>query len=281
MKKLITRTLLVAMLAVAAFFISQPFFASGAGHIDYENVIGYLRTGTPTYEVWFVNVASNNTTDVTPGVGGVLGVSDFSATGATAQTITNTTTIANPPHPCKVLVYVKDDDTNNTLTCTGDITLVGRSQFGVEVNEVISTDLVEGTPAKSKWAYEVLTSYSAAGCSGEVVADTGDNFMVACAPDIGVPLPLVDYRGLITICAHDEDGSNDGTDTAAVCWPGTALNDGSTEDFDPVADTIKLYDNSINTTGIGQDDDVGGAALNFTWSDGDRVYIRVRPPTGK
>ncbi len=258
-----------------------PQIVEAAGHIGFRNVLPYLRTQKVTYQVWVPDTGANST-DTTVGLNGIIAKE---AWAAGTVTLANTSTIEVPPYPCKLMIYPKDVSNNNVLACTGDMIICGYNQFGQPVGdravsggtgsgcETISTNFVEGTPVKSERVYERVTSFTVSSCTGGG-SPTDDFLQIACAPDIGLPFPIENYQGVISVCLAENDS---GAAENLQCFGGQSA-DGvaDSEDVDLGDDSITLYDNAVNTTGIGEDD-IGS---DFTLGDGDLVHIRVRPPAG-
>lgn len=194
-------------------------------------------------------------------------------------TISASSTIAATPYPCKLAIYAKDGDNSGTLTCTGDIVLCGFNQFADPVNmrsgnqmcETLTADVIEGTAIKTSRVYEKLTSFSAAGCSGNTHVSQ-DVIVVACAPDIGLPFPIKGTGAVVSVCAYDASASN-----AEFCWTSGSIS----EDIDVDDSSVAIFENVINTTGVGNDDATLGGAGTLQFNDGDNVLIRVRAPEGR
>ena len=279
MKKILTISLAILTVAgvIGVLFPEQALEA--AGHIGLSNVIPTLRTREVEYRLQTANTAAGNSTDTTQGLGGVIMVEDFLNAGGT---LSNTSTISALPYPCKVVVYAKDITNNSTLGCTGTLTICGYNQFGQPASfrtdggtcETISTDLVEGTPLESARVYERVTSVSMATCTGGV-GSADDLFIVACGLDIGLPLPVNTYAGVISVCLGEDSD-------AVQCFSGSVTDEaGDSGSIDLDDDAINLVGvanttGALNAAGIGEDD-VGG---DVTIDDDDTVYIRVRFPSG-
>lgn len=262
------RIYIFAFLAACVALIARgPQLVEAAGHIASGNVVPELRTQEVRYTLYTPDVASNNTTDVTPGISGVVGVIAFGS--GSNKTLTQSSTLSALPYPCKLMVYVKDDDTNSALTCTGDIVLCGNNQFGVPVDrtdgcESISTDLVEGTAVKSERVFDSLASISVTACSGATDGATGgdgDKLIVSCSPDVGLPYKIKSAGAVLRVCVGED--SDD-----LQCFKGTGVSD----DID-ILDAAISFNGGINSGGVGEAADDGAT---ITVDDNDLVTLRVR-----
>src|SRR5688572_13079073 len=140
----IRRNLIWVLVAVAVLGIVMTLFqgriADAAGHIGIYNVLPVLRTKMIEVPLYVLDNGSN-TTDTTAGREGVLATTTLN--GVTSITMT---TFEPPPYPCKIELVAKEATAGGTLTCTGDVTISGRNQFGTFVTETITSDIVETTP---------------------------------------------------------------------------------------------------------------------------------------
>lgn len=282
MKKYIGLFILV-ILGGLLYASSGEMTADAAGHIGTNEVMSYLRTKYVRYLLWAPDTGAN-TNDATVGRSGLL-IHELIGLG-TGISASITSTIGGNPYPCKLLVYVKDQGNNSTLTCTGDIIICGQNQFGDPVNirgagsrangtcETITTDLVEGTAVKSQRVYEKVTSFAVSGCSGAGPSTSDDYVVVACSMDIGLPFPISSAEGVINVCGWDDSVAEP---ASQFCWPYSAI----TEDIDVDDSSVQLTDGVTNTTGVGSSDLVGGTNLDLQFNDGDEVIIRVRAPAGR
>lgn len=270
--------ILGALFCVIALTSVSPETIEAAGHIGLKNVTQPLRTRDVSYTLQTPDTG-NNTTDVTVGLGGVVAAKYFPV-GSNTITMTDTSTnVALPPYPCKLRIYVKDGDNDaDALTCTGDITVCGYNQFGQPANlrngtscETLSDNISEGTEIATDRVYERVTSVTAAGCSGNVGADTNNLLVVGCSTAIGLPLPIDNFAGLVSICIQEDSDP-------LQCFGGnTAGGAGDAEDIDLDDEAVILEDaGDYTSTGIGEDDD----GADITVDDGDIVWIRVRAPAG-
>lgn len=259
--------------------------ADAAGHIGVRNVDPSLRTDEVRYT--YVSRTAASSGDHTAGADGIIATERFIA--GSSNTLSNTSTIAALPYPCKIKIFV--DDGGNTggdaLTCTGDLVICGFNQFGRAVGDVaasgntssgcetITTDLTEGTAVKSARVYERITSISFAACSGASHSEAANQVVAACSPEIGLPLPIDAVGGAVSICLIDDESTD-----VTRCYNSGAIS----EDIDLGDDSVMLHDGNtysgVSAYGVGNSDTVGGAALNQTVVQGDIVIIRVRPPAG-
>lgn len=114
---------------------------------------------------------------------------------------------ARPPYPCKLNIVAVDHHDAGvaaTISCTGNVILHGRDQFGFQHTETITTDLAESADANitsitTGNVYEELLYFSTSTCSN---FEAADYVQISCSDQVGIP-----WRGAATnlknVCIYD------------------------------------------------------------------------------
>lgn len=254
------RRLFLFLVTLLALSLPSALLAQSVGPLD---VTAPLRTAEREYTLWVADTGSN-TNDQIAGRGAVVMVGSMNP----YVSVTQTSSITAPPWPCKLIAYVKDGNNSGTSACTGAWTVCGRDQFGGsnkapsnrEQCETSNANLAEGTPVKTTLVYESISSFHISGCSGG--SNSADTVQLACSLDVGLPMPIRNSTGVVSVCMTDASGSLE-----PYCWTGSQVS----EDVDLIRDSIQIYDNGVNAAGVGNSD-----TLNLQAGDGDKLKLRVR-----
>lgn len=261
--KFISASLVIAI-GLLAGWLAAPMLADAAGHIGLANLNTTLRT-YPVFRmpVFVLNNASGNTTDTTDGIDGVLAHPTLNAV-----TTLSITSFSPTPYPCKLELLAKEATNDGTLTCTGDVSIVGKNYLGETISETITSDIVEATPVVSAKVYASVTSITTSGCSGG--AEAGDVFRVACSNTVGLPWKIQNGNAFLSICGFDASANSES------CYTYSTLTTGETDV--ELATAANGWTANINVAGM-----VGETPQAFggTIADGDALMVRFRWPAGE
>lgn len=258
-----------SFLALSFMFLSSVTFAAGGG-IGTNNVNTELRTDM--LAVGPIYVTSDS--DLTAGQDGVIMVAPL---GATAYNhVTQTSSIAAFPFPCKVNYKIVDGGSNSGFLSCSSLTLVGFNQFGVPVSEALTgtSSVSEASTAKTTTnVFESLSSVAATGCNsggdGAITVSSSDILQLSCSLQVGLQFDIkntdsTDVGAVLTACMLDASATHTVCSRVSGTSDSTILLKRSRVDF--AHDSLDLSGTSI-----------GGVAI----ADGDNVRIRYRAPNGR
>lgn len=250
-------------------FLSSTAFAIGGG-IGTANVTTELRTDTLFSGVIQVTTDA----DVTAGSDGVILVAPL-ASGATQYNhVTQTSSIAAFPFPCKVQYKIADATPNAGFMSCSSATLIGFDQFGNALSESLTgTSSISETAKNTVNVFESISRVAVTGCNaggdGAILATSADLVQLSCSLNVGLQFDIkntvaADVGAVITACMYDTSASHVLCNRVSGTSDTTLLLKRSRVDF---------IHNSFDISGTG----IGGVAI----ADGDSVRIRYRAPNGK
>lgn len=191
-------------------------------------------------------------TDVTVGIGGVIGTKTASG-AASIDMDSGGTELSSLPYPAKLKLIMHDASANGTVVCTS-VVVTGTDQFGLPVKETSSANEA-GVTTTTVWG--TVTDVAATGCSGGA---TGDLLQVVLDDEIGLGVKIARATDIESVCMDDADAE-------IQC---IAQDDGTAYDIASLVDLTDYSFDLLSATavfGTGSKEDI---------DDGDGLCFQIR-----
>lgn len=162
-----------------------------------------LRTVPYSIPGVFVQPIGAGTGTTTPSTfaAGMRGVI-MSAAIASQTGITQTTSLAAMPYPCRPQVYILEDLGAAASWAGVVITINGTEIGGRELNYTMAAFTLNETPTTIPIVFETIRRITMHGTLAPVNASSGDRVVVTASSQIGLPLPVFAATDVLSICSR-------------------------------------------------------------------------------